>query len=178
MIFSEEILVFIRTMMIGLAATIWITKVFRELGAEALRRRLHGLDAELFEFARRGRIRTCDPAYAMLRDSIRATIQFSHRISLSRSLASTLLSGSPERKQTVESHMRDWAEALAQVECETTRTELANLHQRLLTVVSDYVTWGALPPATVVRKRRCPALRHARLVEVQARFAVRTPSTA
>ena len=188
MTLDSETLALARTLAISFPAVLLITQICRECGANALRMRLHVLDAELFEFARRGRAGTGEPAYAMLRDSIRSMIWFSHRISLTQHLATVLFNRPPVPTQFVERYSRKWTVALAQVRNDVTRADLADLHERLLIEVSGYITLGAVPLASALSNAiplgsvfdSCHrfALRNASLVEAQARYEDRLPAAA
>ena len=188
MTLDSETLAIARALAISFPAVLLVAQICRECGANALRMRLHVLDAELFEFARRGRVGTGEPAYAMLRDSIRSMIRFSHRISLTQHLATVLFNRPPVPTQFVERYSQEWTVALAQVRNDVTRAELGSLHERLLIDVSGYMTLGAAPLASVLSDAiplrtvfaRCHrfALRNASLVEAQARYEDRLPAAA
>ena len=183
MTLDSETTALVRSIVIGSVAILLIAKICWECGMEAFRSRLYILDAELFEFARRGLVGTADPAYAMLRDSIRSMIRFSNRITLFEHLATILLRRQPLATQAAERHFRRWMEALEQVGSEATRADLSDFRERLLIEVCGYMTFGVVPLAaalteavslrSVFAKCRHFALRVAGLIEIQARHQER-----
>ena len=185
---DAEPAVLTRTIAICALAVLLIAKICRECGMDALRSRLHALEAELFEFARLGQLETSDPAYAMLRDSIRSLAGFSYRISLTRYLGATLFGRAETEPAIVDSRERSWAEALDQIENEYVRNRLAGLRERLLVEVIGYLALGAVPLAprlfsgpllpTVPKRLRLAAIRRASIVEALAGSADQWPSPA
>ena len=185
---DSETTALMHTIVIACVALPLIAKICWECGLEAFRRRLYVLDAELFEFARHGRVCTGNPAYAMLRDSIRSMIRFSRRITLSEHLVTVLLRRPSLPIQAVERHSREWTEALSHVRSAATRGDLADFRNELLIDVSGYVTFGAVPLASaltnaIARRQvfdRCRrfALRNASLIEIQARHQERLAAAA
>lgn len=172
-----------RTVVICCVAVLLIAKICWECGVEAFRKRLYVLDAELFEFARHGRLGTGDPAYAMLRDSIQSMIRFSHQISLSEHIATILMRRQSMPTRAVERHSKRWTEALRRIGNDATRADLSGFRERLLIEICAYMTFGAVPLASaltnaislqeLVGSCRRFALRSASLVEVQARHEAR-----
>ncbi len=175
---DPEPTVFLRTIAICGVAVMLIAKICYECGLDALRGRLQSLEAELFEFVRLGYLKSGDPAYDMLRDSIRSLAHFTYRIGLTRYLGAILFRHADMGSATVAVHERRWSEAVDQIDSEETRNSIADLRQRLLMEVICHVTLGAVPLAprlligailpTVPEGVRHAAMRSARLVEVLA----------
>lgn len=178
----------VRSIAIGSVAVLLTAKICWECGVEAFRKRLYVLDAELFEFARHGRVSTGDAAYALLRDSIRSMIRYSHQLSLSEHLATILFRRKSMPTQQVERHSRRWRTALDQIGSDGVREDLSNFRERVLIAVCGYVTFGAVPLATaltnaislqeVFEQCRRFALRNASLVEIRAQQQARLPVAA
>ncbi len=185
---DTEPTVLLRTIAICGVAIVLIAKICHECGLDALRRRLQTREAELLEFARLGQLRPSDPAYAMLRDSIRNLARFSYRISLTRYLAAILVGRAKSGPAMIDSMERMWAQALDRIDNTEVRNEIAALRQRLLMDVICHVALGAVPLAPkllsgailpkVPDRIRSAAIRGARLVEVLAGVADRWPKPA
>jgi hypothetical protein len=188
MTLDQETAFILRAAFMSTAAALLVAKVCREYWADALRRRLNVLEEELFEVARRGKVEFRDPAYAMLQDSIRDIVEFSHRISLTRFLAIVLFGRALARGRLVETHIREWCEALGRVESEAARKEIARFHERVLMEVSLSMVPGSMPLASLLSNVgylrsawlgfREFSLRSARIVEAQARHSQRLAMTA
>ena len=129
------------------AAVLLVAKVCRECWADSLRRRLSALDVELFELARRGRIGFREPAFILLRDSIRDIVEFSHRIRLTRILAIALIRHVLAPRGLVANHVRRWHEAVYRVASESAREEIIRIHERVLIAVCTSMVprWIPLP---------------------------------
>ena len=172
----------------SVASALLVAKVCRECGAEALRHRLYCLEVELFELARQGKIGFHDPAYAMLRDSVKNIIEFSRRISIARFLAIALFSLFLVRGRPVDAHMHEWHEALEQVESQAAREGIARLRERVLIEVSGSMLPVSKPVATLLSnvtslrpawlRFRSSALQFSLIVEAQARYFQRSPRSA
>ncbi len=166
------------------AAALLVAKVCREYWADALRSRLNVLEEELFEFARRGEVGFRDPACAMLRESIRDIVEFSHRIGLTRFLAIALFGRALARGGLVETHIREWYEALGKVESEAVRAEIVWFHERVLVEVSASIVPGSMFLASLLSNvgylrsvwlgLREFSLRSAGIVEAHARYSQRS----
>lgn len=178
MSFYAEPVVLLRTVAFAALCACLIWKICRECGVEALQGRLRALDSEVFEFVRSGQVAPGDPAYGMLRESIRRVIQFAHRISLTRYLATTLSGPAAARFAKADSWERTWEDALSQVGSEELRRRLKDLRERLLMEVSGQIALGAVPLGSklfcdallpiVPNEIRLAAIRRARIVEALA----------
>ena len=140
------------------ATLLLVAKVCRECWADSLRRRLSALDLELFELARRGRIGFREPAFMILRDSIRSIVAFSHRISLVRILAIVLIRHVLVPRGLVANYVRQWHEAVDRVESESAREQIILIHERvLIAICTSMVPWWIPLPSLLsgpVRLRR------------------------
>ena len=137
----------LQAVLMSTATFLLVAKICRECWADSLRRRLSALDFELFEVARRGRIGFREPAFIMLRDSIRSIVEASHRISLVRILAIVLIRHVLVPRGLVANHVRRWHEAVNQVESESALEEIIRIHERVLIAIcaSMVPRWIPLP---------------------------------
>lgn len=176
---SEQTTTMLQTGLMTVVATLLVAKVSRECCADALRRRLGMFEAELFELARHGEIGFGDPAYAMLRHSIRCIVRHSHRISLTRFLADAVCRSCFTRSELVTNNLREWSEALANVKSDAARRQIAQFHERVLMEVGAHLALGLIPAArlrskpgslrSVLEGVRSLSMRNARIVEAQTR---------
>lgn len=145
MVLGTESLANADNVVLYLLAMLLVAKLCWECAADLVRERLQVLEAELVGLARHGRLSTEDPAYAMLRDSIRGTVGLLYGTGMVRHLGTCLL-GSPRRwVQVVDGHTKEWAEALAAIGSDSTRADLTHLRHRLLTLTSGWMTLGIYP---------------------------------
>ena len=127
------------------AAALLVAKICRECWADSLRRRLSALDVDLFELARQGRIGFREPAFVMLRDSIRDIVDFSHRISLVRILAIALIRHVLARRGLAADHVVRWHEAVNRVESQSARELIIRIHEQVLIAVCTSMLPGWMP---------------------------------
>lgn len=177
-----------RSLAFSSVAFLLIAKICWECGLEAFRHRLYVLEAELFELARTGRAATGEPACRMLRNSIRSMIRHSQGLGLFRHLATGVLIRRPVPAEAVGLHSQKWESAIARIGSDATRSELADLRERLLDAVGGFMTLGAVPLAAALSRTvslgasidRCRlfALRNGRWVEAQAGRDRRMPVSA
>ena len=90
MTLDPETLTMLRALLLAALAGLAIAKISRQSSAEGLRRRLRTIEMELFEFARLGHIGFRDPAYLLLRNSLRSIAWASQDFSLTRAAVAVL----------------------------------------------------------------------------------------
>ena len=178
MTLDPETLSMVRAALLASAAVLAIAKISRQCSAEGLRRRLRFMETELFEFARLGHIGFGEPAYLLLRDSLRSIAWASQDFSLTRAGLALLQGHDIWRSANLQRQARAWEEALDQVADWRSKTAIADMHRQMLRTVWTYLTLGAIPFAawlchSVVPVfarldgRRAP-MRKARLLEAYA----------
>ena len=179
MTLDQESVTILRTTIILAVAFLLIAKIWRECGAETLRRKLLALEIELFEFARRGHLTVGHPAYAMLLNSIRNLTASADEISVTRLFVTTALGRGGTRAATLARHRRQWETALNQVSSEETRAGIVELREQLYLEVRRSMLFGPLPAealiavpdwlAAVWRQACLQLVRNARLVKLEAK---------
>ena len=178
MTLDPETLSVVRAGLLATAAAFAITKISRQCSAEGLRRRLRAVETELFEFARLGHIGFRDPAYLLLRNSLRSVVWASQDFSLTRAALAVLQGHDIWRSATLQRRTRAWEEALDQVADPSSKKAVTEMHERMLRTVWGYLALGAIPFAAwlyqgTVRvladlKGRPTPQRSARLLEAYA----------
>ena len=145
MTLDPEILTVLRGLLLAAAAALAIAKISRQSSSEGLRRRLRIIETELFEFARLGDIGFRDPAYLLLRDSLRSIAWASQDFSLTRATVAVLQGHDIWWSANLQRHTKAWDEALYQVADPRTRKTITEMHQRMLSTVWGYLALGAIP---------------------------------
>ena len=179
MTLDPESVAIVRTTIVFAVLFLLAAKIWRECATEALRRRLHALDIELFESARHGDLPAGHPAYAMVRDSIVNLSASAHEVSMTRLLLTTALGSAPTRAETLTQRRREWEVALGQVPCKDTRLGIVDIRERVRLEVSRCLLFGPVPVQSLLAvarwltaawRRVCLHLaRRARFVEIDAR---------
>ncbi|MYC65282.1 MAG: hypothetical protein F4X12_03015 [Acidobacteriia bacterium] len=145
MTLDPETLSMIRAALLASAAVLAIAKISRQCSAEGLRRRLRAMELELFEFARLGQVGFSEPAYLLLRDSLRSVAWASQDFSLTRAGLALLQGHDIWRSANLQRQTRVWEEALDQVVDWRSKTAIADMHRQMLRTVRTYLTLGAIP---------------------------------
>ena len=145
MTLDPETLSIIRATLLASAAVLAIAKISRQCSAEGLRRRLRFMETDLFEFARLGHVGFGEPAYLLLRDSLRSIAWASQDFSLTRAGLALLQGRDVWRSANLQRQTRVWEEALDQVADWRSRTAIAGMHRQMLRTVWTYLTLGAIP---------------------------------
>ena len=160
------------------AAALAIAKISRQCSAEGLRRQLRTIETDLFEFARLGNIGFGEPAYLLLRDSLRSIAWASQDFSLTRAGLALLQGNDIWRSANLQRQTRVWEEAIDQVVDLRSKMTITDMHRRMLRTVWAYLILGAIPFAawfchgvvpvlTRLKQRRAP-MRKTRLLEAYA----------
>ena len=158
MTLDPEALSVLRAALLATAAAFAITKISRHCSAEGLRRRLRGVETELFEFARLGHIGFRDPAYLLLRNSLRSIVWASQDFSLTRAALAVLQGHGLWRSGNLQQHTQAWEEALDKVADLHSKRTIAEMHRRMLRTVQGYLALGAIPFAAWLYQRVSPIL--------------------
>ena len=145
MTLDPETLSMVRAALLASAAVLAIAKISRQCSAEGLRRRLQFMEAELFESARLGYVGFGEPAYLLLRDSLRSVAWASQDFSLTRAGLALLQGHDIWRSANLQRQTRVWEEALDQVADWRSKTAIADMHRQMLRTVWTYLTLGAIP---------------------------------
>ena len=145
MTLDPETLSMVRAALLVSAAVLAIAKISRHCSAEGLRRRLRAMELELFEFARLGQVGFSEPAYLLLRDSIRSITWASQDFSLTRAGLALLRGHDIWSSANLQRETRAWDEALEQVADWRSSTAIASMHRQMLRTVWTYLTLGAIP---------------------------------
>ena len=177
-----------RSLAFSSVAFLLIAKICWECGLEAFRHRLYVLEAELFELARTGKAATGEPACRMLRNSIRSMIRHSQGTRPFPALGDWRADSASSTGGGRRAALAEWESAIARIGSDATRSELADLRERLLDAVGGFMTLGAVPLAAALSRTvslgasidRCRqfALRNGRWVEAQAGRDRRMPVSA
>ena len=178
MTLDPETLTMLRALLLAALAGLAIAKISRQCSAEGLRRRLRTIEMELFEFARLGHIGFRDPAYLLLRNSLRSIAWASQDFSLTRAAVAVLQGHDIWWSANLQRQTRAWEEALYQVSAPRTRKTITEMHQRMLSTVWAYLALGGIPfaawlyqevgPILADLKRHPASMRKPRLVEAYA----------
>ena len=158
MTLDPEALSVLRAALLATAAAFAITKISRHCSAEGLRRRLRSVETELFEFARLGHIGFRDPAYLLLRNSLRSIVWASQDFSLTRAALAVLQGHDIWRSANLQLHTQAWEEALDQVADLRSKQTIAEMHRRMLRTVQGYLALGAIPFAAWLYQSVSPIL--------------------
>lgn len=145
MTLDPETLSVLRGMLLIAAAALAIAKISRQCSAEGLRRRLGNIETELFEFARLGQIGFRDPAYLLLRRSLRSIAWASPDFSLTRAALAVLQGHDIWWSANLQQQTQAWEEALCRVADPRARRTITELHQRMLSTVWGYLALGSIP---------------------------------
>lgn len=178
MTLDPETLSMVRAALLASAAVLAIAKISRQCSAEGLRRQLRFMEMELFEFARLGQVGFGEPAYLLLRDSLRSIAWASQDFSLTRAGLALLQGHDIWRSANLQRQTRVWEGALDQVADWRSKTAMADMHRQMLKTVWTYLILGAIPFAAWfcrsvvpvfarINGRRAP-MRKARLLEAYA----------
>ena len=178
MTLDPETLSMVRAALLASAAVLAIAKISRQCSAEGLRRRLRLMETELFEFARLGHVGFGEPAYLLLRDSIRSIAWASQDFSLTRAGLAVLQGHDIWRSANLQRQTRVWEAALDQVTDRRSKTTMADMHRQMLRTVWAYLALGAIPfaawfchglvPVLARLKGRRAPIRKTRLLEAYA----------
>ena len=178
MTLDPETLAVLQSALLASAAAFAVTKISRQCSAEGLRRRLRAVETELFEFARLGHIGFRDPAYVLLRISLRSVVWASQDFSLTRAALAALQGHDIWRSANLQRHTQAWDEALEQVADLRSKKALAEMHLRMLRTVQCNLALGAIPfaawlyqdvgPILASPNKRPARMRGARLPEAYA----------
>ena len=178
MTLDPETLTTVRAALLASAAVLAIAKISRHSSAEGLRRRLRAIELELFEFARLGQVGFREPAYVLLRDSLRSIGWASQDFSLTRAGLALLRGHDIWRSANLQRQTRVWEDALDQVADWRSKTAIADMHQQMLRTVLTSLTLGAIPfaawfchglvPVLARLKGRRAPIRKTRLLEAYA----------
>lgn len=158
MTLDPETLSVLRAALLATAAAFAITKISRQCSAEGLRRRLRAVETELFEFARLGHIGFRDPAYLLLRNSLRSIVWASQDFSLTRATLAVLLGHDVWRSANLQRQTRVWEEALGQVMDQHSQEAVKEMHERMLRAVWSHLALGAIPFAAWLYQGFSPIL--------------------
>ncbi|MYG03186.1 MAG: hypothetical protein F4173_13220 [Acidobacteriia bacterium] len=145
MTLDPETLSMVRAALLASAAILAIAKIARQCSAEGLRRRLRLMETELFEFARLGHVGFGEPAYLLLRDSLRSVGWASQDFSLTRAGLALLQGHDVWRSANLQRQTRVWEEALGQVSDWRSKAAIAEMHRQMLRTVWIYLALGAIP---------------------------------
>ena len=178
MTLDPETVSLVRATLLASAAALAIAKISRQCSAEGLRRRLRFMEADLFEFARLGHVGFGEPAYLLLRDSLRSIAWASQDFSLTRAGLALLQGHDIWRAANLQRQTRAWEEALDQVTDLRSKMTITDMHRRMLRTVWAYLTLGAIPfaawfchgvvPVLARLKGRRAPMRKTRLLEAYA----------
>ena len=158
MTLDPETLSMVRAALLASAAVLAIAKISRQCSAEGLRRRLRFMETELFEFARLGHVGFGEPAYLLLRDSLRSISWASQDFSLTRAGLALLRGHDIWSSANLQRQTRVWDEALNQVADWRSKTAISDMHRQMLRTVWTYLTLGAVPFAAWFCHGLVPAL--------------------
>lgn len=178
MTLDPETVSMVQAMLLAGAAALAIAKITRQCSAEGLRRRLRFIETELFEFARLGHVGFDEPAYVLLRDSLRSIAWASQDLGLARAGLALLQGHDIWRSMNLQRQTRVWEEALDQVADLRSKMTITDMHRRMLRTVWAYLALGAIPFAAWfcnavvlvlarLKERRAP-MRKTRLIEAYA----------
>lgn len=142
---DPETLSALRAALLATAVALAIAKISRQCSAEGLRRRLRAVETELFEFARLGHVGFRDPAYLLLRNSLRSIVWASQDFSLTRAALAVLQGHDIWRSANLQRHTQAWEVALDQVADLRSKQTIAEMHRRMLGTVQSYLALGAIP---------------------------------
>jgi hypothetical protein len=145
MTLDPETLTVLQSGLLASAAAFAITKISRQCSAEGLRRRLRDVETELFEFARLGHVGFRNPAYVLLRNSLRSVAWASQDFSLTRAALAALQGHDIWRSANLQRDTHAWDEALDHVADLRSKQALAEMHLRMLRTVNCYLALGAIP---------------------------------
>ena len=127
------------------AAALAIAKISRQCSAEGLRRQLRTIETDLFEFARLSNIGFGEPAYLLLRDSLRSIAWASQDFSLTRAALAMLQGHDIWWSANLQQQTQAWEEAVYQVADPRARRTITEMHQRMLSTVWSYLALGSIP---------------------------------
>ncbi|MCY4188514.1 MAG: hypothetical protein OXD30_08520 [Bryobacterales bacterium] len=145
MTLNPDSLIWLQEALLGTAAALAIAKISRQCSAEGLRRRLGALELELFEFARQGRIGFRDPAYLLLRNSLRSIAWAAEEFSLTRTALAAFLGRDFWRSANLQCQAAPWDDARGRLADRHAAEAVAGMHQRMLRLVHCYLALGAIP---------------------------------
>ena len=178
MTLDPETVSMVRATLLAGAAALAIAKISRQCSADGLRRRVRLIERELFEFARLGYVGFDEPAYLLLRDSLRSIAWASQDFSLTRAGLALLQGHDVWRSAKLQRQTRVWEEALDQVADLPSKMRIAAMHRRMLRTFWTYLTLGAIPfaawfchavvPVLARLKGRRAPMRKTRLLEAYA----------
>ena len=178
MTLDPETVSMVQAMLLAGAAALAIAKITRQCSAEGLRRRLRFIETELFEFARLGHVGFDEPAYVLLRDSLRSIAWASQDFGLARAGLALLQGHDIWRSMNLQRQTRVWEEALDQVADLRSKMTITDMHRRMLRTVWAYLALGAIPfaawfcnavvPVLARLKERRAPMRKTRLIEAYA----------
>lgn len=135
----------VRAALLAGTALLAIAKISRQCSTEGLRRRLRFIETELFELARLGHVGFGEPAYLLLRDSLRSIAWASQDFGLTRAGLALLQGHDIWRSANLRRQTRVWEAALNQVADRRSRTVIAEMHRQMLGTVLTYLALGAIP---------------------------------
>jgi len=114
---------------------------------DALRQRLFALRDELFDFAAGGGLGFSDPGYTRSRMLLNSMIRFTHKLTFSRLVLSTIgreLCSRTERERTIgERPYRQLMEAIDNVPTDAARAKLLSIHSRTAMYIVRHLVLGS-----------------------------------